>query len=151
MYQHTQRNRGILLLYCLAALIPLWLLLTRVASQTPLGVRLTILVATLIMITSGFVFSSFTVTIRDGQLQWWFGPRVMRKSVPISGIARVEPTTTSLISGVGVHPTMRGWLYNVGGRRAVLVTLRDGKRFLLGTDEPERLADAIAAATHPRR
>jgi hypothetical protein len=47
--------------------------------------------------------------------------------------------------GRGIRFTSQGMLYNVSGTRAVEVQLRDGTRFRLGTDEPERLGDAIRA------
>ncbi len=50
------------------------------------------------------------------------------------------------ISLGGIHLTPEGWLYNVSGFRAVAVRLKSGKRFLLGTDEPERLCQAISRA-----
>jgi len=95
------------------------------------------------MAISAFAFSSLTVTVRDGQLSWWFGPGIVKKTVPLSTIVSAEPTTTSILNGRGIHLTGRGWLYNVGGRQAVLVTQQDGKRFLLGTDEPDSLAHVI--------
>ena len=48
--------------------------------------------------------------------------------------------------GWGIHLTPRGGLYNVSGFRAVAVRLKGGKRFLLGTDEPERVCEAISLA-----
>jgi hypothetical protein len=69
----------------------------------------------------------------------------VRKSVPLSSVAHTERTTTTVLNGWGIHYTTRGWLYNVSGRRAVLVKLHDGSQFLLGSDEPEALERAIAA------
>ena len=68
------------------------------------------------------------------------------KCVALSEIAGVLPTKTALISGFGIRITTRGWLYSVSGRAAVIVGMRDGKQFLIGTDEPARLADAINQA-----
>jgi hypothetical protein len=68
------------------------------------------------------------------------------KRVPLKDIAGVLPTRTALISGFGIRITTRGWLYSVSGRDAVIVGLRDGKQFLIGTDEPVKLADAINGA-----
>jgi hypothetical protein len=51
-----------------------------------------------------------------------------------------------VVSGFGVRVTMRGWLYSVSGRDAVIVGLRNGNQFLIGTDEPVKLADAINTA-----
>jgi hypothetical protein len=42
--------------------------------------------------------------------------------------------------------TPHGWLYNVAGRGAVEITLKGGRRFRIGTDEPERLCYAIQQA-----
>ena len=58
-------------------------------------------------------------------------------------IVSAEPVATTWLDGWGIHLTARGWLYNVRGRDAVLVTLRGGKSFLLGTDEPALLAAAL--------
>jgi hypothetical protein len=149
-YQHTQRNRLVAILLTIAALGSLALLLRSGPAPMPAGVRLTVLAAAITMVVSGFIFSSLTVTIRDGQLSWWFGPGAVKKTVPLSTIVAAEPTTTSLISGLGIHLTRRGWLYNVAGREAVLVRQADGKEFLIGSDEPEQLAQAILSGAGSR-
>jgi hypothetical protein len=94
----------------------------------------------------GFLFSSLTVEISEGALRWWFGPGFLKKEVPLSTILRAEATRTRTIEGWGIHLTRRGWLYNISGYGAVLVFRQDGKTFLLGSDEPERLAAAISGA-----
>ena len=48
----------------------------------------------------------------------------------------------SLVVWLG-HLTPYGWLYNVSGLDAVAITLRDGRKFALGTDDPEGLVTAI--------
>jgi hypothetical protein len=58
-------------------------------------------------------------------------------------VASVEPAVTTWVNGWGIHLTRRGWLYNVAGRQAMLIGMRDGQRFMLGTDEPDALARAI--------
>jgi hypothetical protein len=45
--------------------------------------------------------------------------------------------------GWGIHLTPYGCLYNVSGFDAVAITLRDGRKFALGTDDPHGLVDAI--------
>ena len=47
----------------------------------------------------------------------------------------------------GIRWWGHGWLYNVSGFKAVEIELASGKRLRIGTDEPERLAQAISAAT----
>jgi hypothetical protein len=48
-----------------------------------------------------------------------------------------------LLEGWGIHWSRFGWLYNVSGYGAVAVTLRNGKRFALGSDEPQTLSSLI--------
>jgi hypothetical protein len=100
----------------------------------------------------GWVWGALTIRIADGKLHWRFGLGWPRKSVPLARITGVETTRTTFCEGWGVHRTRRGWLYNVAGRDAVLIRQHDGKSFLLGTDEPRKLRNAIerAAATVTR-
>jgi len=151
MYHHTQRNAAAFFLLNLAALLPIGLFLSGALDAADAGTRITVLVAAVIMMVSSFAFSSLTIAVRDGQLSWWFGPGIVKKTVPLSTIASAEPTTTSIFNGWGIHLTGRGWLYNVAGRQAVLITQQDGKRFLLGTDEPDSLAQIIMAGARSGR
>jgi hypothetical protein len=66
--------------------------------------------------------------------------------VPLADLAAVEVTRTRFWDGWGVHRTRRGWLYNVSGFDAVLVRRKDGKAFLVGTDEPRKLKAALERA-----
>jgi len=143
MYHHTQRNTAAFLLFNLTALLPIGLFLSGALPPGDVGARVTVLVAAAFMMVSSFALSSLTIAVRDGQLSWWFGPGIVKKTVPLSTIVSAEPTTTSIFNGWGIHLTGRGWLYNVAGRQAVLITQQGGKRFLLGTDEPDSLAQTI--------
>jgi hypothetical protein len=151
MYSHTQHSAAACFLFSLAALIPVSLLLGGAINGANVGARITMLAATVVMMLSAFAFSSLTIAVRDGQLSWWFGPGIVKKTVPLSTIVSAEPTTTSILNGWGIHLTGRGWLYNVAGRQAVLVIQQDGKRFLLGTDEPDGLAQVIIAGAQNSR
>lgn len=96
-----------------------------------------------ILLITLWVFRSLTIEISDTELKWYFGSGFPRKKVLLSEIASVETIQTTFKDGWGIHYTRRGWLYNVSGRDAVAITLKDGKRFCLGTDEPEKLAEAL--------
>jgi hypothetical protein len=109
------------------------------------SVTLPIVVAVVAIITL-IQFSSLTIQVDSTALTWWFGPaglHLIRKSVPLSEIDTVAVVRNPLWYGWGIHLTLRGWLYNIGGRDGIEVTLRSGKRFRLGTDEPNTLAQAI--------
>ncbi|MBI2298568.1 MAG: hypothetical protein HYU66_06380, partial [Armatimonadetes bacterium] len=70
-------------------------------------------------------------------------PGLIRNSALVQDIRSVECVRTNWWEGWGIHGTRRGWLYNVSGFDAVLITLEQGKSFMLGTDEPEVLAEAL--------
>ena len=99
-----------------------------------------LIVGTIIIAVTAWVFRSMTVEISDTELTWYFGSGFPRKSAPRSEVASAEAIRTTFLNGWGIHYTPRGWLYNVSGYGAVAITLRNGKRFCLGTDEPEELA-----------
>jgi hypothetical protein len=145
-YAHTQRNAGVTLLFGIFGAATLASLAFPAIQALPLGPRLTIVAGALAMIGAALAFSALTIVVDDGRLTWHFGAGLLSKRVPLGEIAAAEWTTTSWFEGLGVHLTARGWLYNVGGRGAVLVTLRDGERFLLGTDEPEALVQALGGS-----
>ena len=62
--------------------------------------------------------------------------------MPIVEIAACEPIQIRGC-GWGIRLTPYGWLYNVSGLEAVAISLRDGRKFALGTDDPDGLVTAI--------
>jgi hypothetical protein len=48
--------------------------------------------------------------------------------------------------GWGIRLTPHGWLFNVGGLDAVELELASGRKFRIGTDEPQGLLNAIRTA-----
>jgi len=99
---------------------------------------------TVVLFISAYVFRSMTIEISDTELTWYFGSGFPLKRVPIGEVVSAEAVRTTAWNGWGIHYTSRGWLYNVSGYGAVAITLRNGKRFCLGTDEPEILAKQLA-------
>ena len=143
-YYHRQIGRQSLIAHSVGFAILGWIFfrVDLVGVSVPMFAALALLLA-----GSVIAFSTMTCTVRDGEfrvtcgLLGWPGKRVV-----LNNIAGVLPTKTALISGFGIRITTRGWLYSVSGRDAVIVGLCDGKQFLIGTDEPIKLADAINQA-----
>jgi hypothetical protein len=136
-YQHTQPATLILrATLSLAALMAVtgWL----VARQAFIAVP--------ILLLSAWLFHSLTIAITEGELRWRFGPGLIRKRVPLANIATARVVRTNFLEGWGIHFSRFGMLYNVSGYDAVAVTLRSGKRFALGTDEPQVLATQLNQA-----
>lgn len=99
--------------------------------------------AAVVLVGCAYVFSSLTVQVTDERLRWHFGAGFFRREIPLAAILSAEPTRTGWLDGWGIHRGRRGMLYNVSGFQALALTLRDGRRILLGTDEPERLQQAL--------
>ena len=146
MTTYSYRHRQVGLIFGLVALSVLvaGLVILRVVSVQGqqyswviIGLPLLIVLATL------FLFSALEISIDSSTLTWRFLPGFISKSVPLADIVEAKAVRTSFIYGWGIHYTPRGWLYNVSGLGAVHVRLRNGKQFLLGTDEPATLAEAI--------
>ena len=133
IYQHTQR--GTLILVVTLGMGAVFLSLGFATAKT-----LWIPMAILLMCAS--LFYSLTIEITDRQLHWRFGPGLIHKSVPLNEIISAAPMRIGPSWGIHWGPRT-GWLYNVSGFDAVLVTLRGGKKLALGTDEPEALSAAI--------
>jgi hypothetical protein len=88
------------------------------------------------------LFATLTIEVTDMHLKFWLGIGIFHKRIHISDITSCKPTHT-FIPAYGIHLTHRGWLYNVSGFTLIEITLKNGKRLLLGTDESEDLCKAI--------
>jgi hypothetical protein len=89
------------------------------------------------------VFYKLTIKIDNEYLRACFGPGVVCKRVRVADIAGCEPIRIRWWYGWGIHLTPYGWLYNISGWDAVAITLLNGRRFSLGTDDPHGLTEAI--------
>ena len=85
-------------------------------------------------------FRKLTVSDAGEHLSIQFGPLpLFRKSIAYKNITSVEPGTTALIDGWGVHYIPgRGETWNLWGRDCAVVHL-DGRIIRVGTDDRENL------------
>jgi hypothetical protein len=90
----------------------------------------------IILLVSLALFYKLRITIEDDILYASFGMGIIRKNVRLADIAGCEAIRTRWWYGWGIHLTPYGWLYNVSGFDAVAITLRDGRKLTLGTDDP---------------
>lgn len=99
----------------------------------------------IVIVLIAIAVSSLTISVNDKEIVWYFGPRVFKKSKPISEIASCEKVHNKWWWGWGIRlrPLAGYWLYNVSGLQAVEITLKSGNKFRLGTDEPDYLYQAI--------
>ena len=72
-------------------------------------------------------------------------PALSARECGLRRLSDANPIRIRWWYGWGIHLTPYGWLYNVSGLDAVAITLRDGRKFALGTDDPHALTTAIRA------
>jgi len=137
MYKHTQVGHLTIGILLGTGAVTAGLLVARTGAVLVLG---SVLVALLI---AAFLFGSLTTEVDEQRFTFWFGPGVMRRSFALSQIQSCTPVTSPWWYGRGIHWTPDGWLYNVAGGGAVQLTLADGRRLRVGTDEPEELCRLI--------
>jgi hypothetical protein len=105
------------------------------------------LIVSIILLVGLLLFYKLRITIEDKTLCAVFGIGIIRKSLPLAEIVGCEAIRIRWWYGWGIHLTPYGWLYNVSGLHAVAITLRNGRKFALGTDDPDGLVAAIQRLT----
>ncbi len=139
-YEHTQR--GALIIWSVGAAILVILAMTYLFGV----VWVTVFVLGILVFALA-IFSTLTVSVCDDALRIRFGPLpLIRKSWPVAEIASATAVTNPWYYGWGIRWTPHGLLYNVSGYGAVEVMRHSGKKFRIGTDEPEALCRAIEQA-----
>ena len=151
MQRYLHRQTSLLILFPLAAAGVAMLVAAGCSAAASTEIAAALLIALPIAGLLFVAFGALTISIDATALRWQFGwlgwPR---KSIALADITAVEITRTRWCDGWGIRRTRRGWLYNVAGFDAVLVRRRNGKAFLLGSDEPRRLAAALERALERR-
>jgi hypothetical protein len=89
------------------------------------------------------LFATLTTRVRDGRVVVSFGPGLIRRRISLDDIREVRVVRNPWYYGWGIRLTPQGWLWNVSGLQAVELELKDGRRFRIGSDEVEALAEAL--------
>ncbi len=156
-YEHTQKGSrliryiAIFTILELLAIEVLIFILFGTGGQNPLPQNQLILIMLLIPLVhgitlgwAGLMMSSLTVSINDELIRLKFGPGMWKKTISLDGIVECKPVKNTWFNGWGIRYLEKGCrLYNIAGLDAVEITLENGKRVRIGTDEPEKLAEAI--------
>jgi hypothetical protein len=140
-YSHTQQ--GTLIKVIMFMTMVLCLVIAGLNQFTSIvAISLYGVIATLIVLR--WLFGSLTVVIDDEELRHYFGPKFWKKSYQLQEIEAVKQVRNSWIFGWGIRLTPHGWLYNVSGLDAVEIKLRSGRKFRIGTDDPQGIVDTIS-------
>ncbi|MDP3982062.1 MAG: hypothetical protein Q8P70_00700 [bacterium] len=146
-YKHTQI--GYLMLAVLLAVLVFftWLQITA-RAETPSYDSGTNFAITAIMAFILFILASFsmlTVSTHEQFLKIHFGWGIFRKKFPLSDIATVRKVKNHWYYGWGIRlwfwPKM--WIFNVSGFDAIELTMKNGKIYRIGTDDPDALEQVL--------
>jgi hypothetical protein len=142
-YEHTQV--GYLIIVAMAAVMVLiGVILASVGiNWIAIGVLAVIAVALVL-------FYSLTVAIWEDELVVRFGPGLIRKRFKLNEIESCQAVKNPWYYGWGIRLTPHGMLFRVSGFHAVQIKLRTGKQFLIGTDVPQELEEAIRQVMNSR-
>ena len=90
-----------------------------------------------------FAFIRLTTTITAKEIQINFSPFV-NKSIKWEAIEKVEVLDYGFVGGWGIRLfTSYGTVYNIRGRMGLAITLKNGKKILVGTQQPQALSNAV--------
>lgn len=135
-YRHTQVGWVILAVTAGLSLV-LWLQMR--SAHLPPGAWLPLAILGFVLL----LFGTLRVEVgRDG-VRAVFGLGLIRRTVAFRDVAAWRPVRNPWYVGWGIRAIPHGTLWNVSGLDAVELVLKDGRRFRIGTDEPEPLARAI--------
>ncbi len=140
-YRHSQIGWVIIIFFGLFALVESFMM----AGMVMKGVSPVVVLFPLLMVVFGYLGSTLTVVVTPSEVRLWFGPGICKKSYNISDIVSVEKIRQPWYMGYGIKyiPGRKIWLYNVSGRWVVQIKLGDGRVRRIGTDEPDKLEQAI--------
>jgi hypothetical protein len=146
-YKHTQV--GYLILNVAMAVLMLFVWVYIKASAEPVSAdsgtnfAVTSIMALVLYILASF--GSLQVTIDGEYLRIKFGYGIYQKKFLLDEIMSAKTVKNHWYYGWGI----RGWfwprmsIYNVSGFDAVEIKMKNGKIYRIGTDEPEKLEQAI--------
>lgn len=100
--------------------------------------------AMLLVAATGAVAARLTVVVDARAVTAVFGWGWPSRTIDRAEIESAVRVRNSWWHGWGIRKVSRGWMYNIAGRDAIQLSLRSGKVFRIGTDQPDDLLAAIS-------
>lgn len=138
-YHHRQFGTLVAVIFALTLIMLVTLLIF--VEMHPVGIAVFVFLLVLYVL-----FSTLSVDVSSKEIMVRFGPGLIRKRFPTDAVRKARHVRNSWYFGWGVRWLPGCWLYNVSGLDSVEITLGNGKRYRIGTDEPEKLLAAINEA-----
>lgn len=84
-----------------------------------------------------------TTAVTEKEVSISFGFGLIRKRFDVGTIQDVREVTNPWFYGLGIRIIPNGWLYNMGGTKAVELSLKSGRVARIGTRKSAELGKAI--------
>ena len=127
---------------------PLWMSLPilglAIALLATLGVHVASMIVVSVFLIVGFLFGGLTTKVGPESVTLSFGVGIIKKSISLENIEAAEAVRNSWWYGFGIRLTPHGWMWNMNGLSAVESTYKTGKKFRIGTKNPEELLEALS-------
>jgi hypothetical protein len=120
-------------------------LLAGVGART--GWHPAVIAVLVVLVGTMALFCCLTIEIDGEQLRCFFGPGLIRRTVPLREIVAARRVRNRWYYGWGIRLTPSGWMFNVSGLEAVELALASGSRFRIGTDRPDEVIRALGSVT----
>ena len=143
-YRHTQTGYTAFLVAIF--LLAIVVIVATATDEEPLAAVIVGIVAALVLLIV-FVFNRLTTTVSGGAVKVAFGAGWPRRTIDVLDIAGFTRVRNKWYYGWGIRLVPGGWMYNVWGLDAVEIEMKSGKKFRIGTDEPDDLIAALALHT----
>ena len=146
-YKHTQIGYLIIIITLIMLAFFAWLQILIRAKSTSYNsgtdfVNNSIMVSIILILAS---FYSLQVNIDEKYLRIKFGYGIYQKKFLLQDMIFAKAVKNRWYYGWGIRmcfwPKM--WIYNVSGFDAVEITMKNGKIYRIGTDDPKKLEQAI--------
>jgi len=143
-YEHTQTGTLMRSVFGSGVLISGGVGIRTACKEAPSGC-IPIVIA-LVLVFCLFCFHALTVKVSRKEISLRFGVGLIRKHFAISKVQGAAIVHNHWYYGWGIKLTPHGWLFNVSGFDAVEIQLKNGRKYRIGTDEPDALLAAIESA-----
>jgi len=143
-YRHTQVGY-VIIVGIVAAMVGICIVLVNTGGNWIAIAVLVVLAVVLVL------FHSLTVVINEEELVVRFGPGAIRKRFELNEIESCQAVRIPWYWGWGIRSTPQGMVFRVSGFDAIYVKLSTAKEYLIGTDVPQELEQAIRQAIGDRQ
>lgn len=138
------RQSGYVIIFALGAVVAI-VVMIRLTTNSPDSLMPFIAIFLTIVGLVMTLFHALHVEVNDEHVRASFGIGLISRTIPIERIRSVSSVRNSFIYGWGIRWIPRGWMFNISGFDAVELEFEGGRRFRIGTKEPEALQAAIEA------